>query len=171
MSLVEKPFLTQIDLRLNPRHWPVFDEAGIAMPPRPNSWVAGDISTYWLGPDEVLFVADQVRSGPLQPQIEEALGETWGTVVDVSDQRTVLSLSGVAARELLAGGCAVDLHRRSFGPGECAQTLLGKAPVILALVDQVPTFDVFVRSSFAGYLADWLVDAIEHIQLVPGWDS
>ena len=38
--------------------------------------------------------------------------------------------------------------------------MLGLAGVVLLAVDEaVPTIRVLVRSSFAGYLAEWLLDA------------
>ncbi|WP_308253022.1 sarcosine oxidase subunit gamma family protein [Pseudonocardia sp. ICBG601] len=69
------------------------------------------------------------------------------------------------ARELLSFGCALDLHPRSFPAGSSAQTLLGRAAVLLLArddrsdADGGAVFDLHVRSSFAGYLADWLLDA------------
>jgi sarcosine oxidase subunit gamma len=67
-------------------------------------------------------------------------------------------VAGPRARDLLAHGCALDLHPRSFGPGRCAQTMLARAQVLLVAHDG-DEFTVFVRSSFAGYLATWLLDA------------
>ncbi|MEV4802260.1 2Fe-2S iron-sulfur cluster-binding protein [Nonomuraea sp. NPDC049421] len=82
-------------------------------------------------------------------------GPAW---VDVSGQRTVLELAGPAADEVLITGCPIDLHPSAF-PGH-AQTLLGKAPVILER--RAPdTYRIYVRSSFARYLAEWLLDAVE----------
>ena len=53
-----------------------------------------------------------------------------------------------------------DLHPRVFGRGNSAQTILGQAGVVLlALSDAGDDYVVLVRSSFAGYLADWLLDA------------
>ena len=80
-------------------------------------------------------------------------------MVDVSANRTVIRLEGTAARELLAFGCAVDLHPRAFGPGRCVQTMLAKAQVIIEQMTANPAFSVYVRASFATYLADWLLDA------------
>lgn len=83
-----------------------------------------------------------------------------GSVVDVSAQHTVIELAGSRAREVLAKGCSLDLHPRAFGPGRCAQTLLGRAGVIvLPREGEVPTYWVFVRATFADYLAEWLLDA------------
>jgi sarcosine oxidase, subunit gamma len=77
--------------------------------------------------------------------------------VDVSAQRTTLLVGGPRARDLLAHGCALDLHPSVFGPGSCAQTMLARAQVVL--LSQQEGFLVLVRSSFAAYLAEWLLDA------------
>ena len=81
-------------------------------------------------------------------------------MVDVSAQRTTVALRGEHARDLLAGGCALDLHPRVFGRGAAAQTLLGQAGVLLMALDDTGThYRLVVRSSFAGYLTAWLLDA------------
>jgi len=80
--------------------------------------------------------------------------------VDVSAQRTTLLLRGEHVRDLLSGGCSLDLHPRVFGRGTAAQTLLGQAgAVLIALDDTGTSYQVVVRTSFAGYLTAWLLDA------------
>ena len=75
-------------------------------------------------------------------------------------QRITVRLTGKRAREILAKGCSIDLHPRVFGRGRSAQSMLGQAAVVLlALSDVGDDYLVLVRSSFAGYLADWLLDA------------
>jgi sarcosine oxidase subunit gamma len=66
----------------------------------------------------------------------------------------VVELAGADRFDLLAQGCGLDLHPRAWQPGSCAQTLLARAPVLLQERDQATR--VFVRASFAAYLADWL---------------
>ena len=74
-----------------------------------------------------------------------------------------MSVAGPSAREVLAKGCPLDLHPRSFPPARCAQSLLAKAAVLIHLIDDVPargpSFDVYVARSFAHYLWTWLEDA------------
>ncbi len=89
----------------------------------------------------------------------------FGAVVDVSAQRTVIELAGPAARELLAKGCSIDLHPRVFGPGQCAQTTLARAPVIL-LPRAENAYWVFVRASFAEYCAEFLLDAMTEYRTI-----
>jgi sarcosine oxidase subunit gamma len=78
--------------------------------------------------------------------------------VDVSANRTTIELWGAAAREVLASGCAIDLHPRAFGSGRCAQTLIARAGVILHQFTDEPRYRLYVRPSFARYLAEWLTD-------------
>lgn len=60
---------------------------------------------------------------------------------------------------MLAHGCSIDLHPRSFGPGSSARTFVAKAQVVLSLTDDGPTYRIWVRTSFSGYLTEWLIDA------------
>jgi sarcosine oxidase subunit alpha len=75
--------------------------------------------------------------------------------VDVSGQRTILELSGPAAQDVLITGCPIDLDALQGH----AQTLLGKAPVILERPEP-GTYRIYVRSSYTTYLAEWLLDAL-----------
>jgi sarcosine oxidase, subunit gamma len=71
-------------------------------------------------------------------------------------------LRGPRGREVLGKGCALDLHTSVFGGGAAAQTTVGRAGVILLAVDDSGTdYRILVRSSFARYMADWLLDAAE----------
>ena len=143
----ELPFLTMINVRTTA---PLL---GVPLPAPNRVAIAGERAILWLGPDEYLVV------GPPDDRIDVA-GES---VVDVSANRTTIELSGPHARDILEKGMSIDLHPRSFGPGQCAQTLLARAQVVVRQVDRPfdtgPTYHVLVRGSFAPYLADWLVDA------------
>ena len=59
---------------------------------------------------------------------------------------------------MLAKGCTLDLHPREFGPGQCAQTGLGKAAVLLA-TSEPDAWAIIIRRSFADYLCRWLANA------------
>jgi sarcosine oxidase, subunit gamma len=140
------PYVAMADVRLDPADTP-------ALPP-PNTWVArGDGRAIWLGPDEWLVTSPSARPQDLVAGLADA-----GVVVDVSGQRTTLRLSGEHVRAVLATGCALDLHPRAFPAGSAAQTLLGLAGVVLLALDG-NAYEVLVRTSYARYLADWLLDA------------
>ncbi|MGH3876884.1 MAG: sarcosine oxidase subunit gamma [Actinophytocola sp.] len=149
----EIPFLTMINVRTT-----ADTLLGVPLPAPNRVAMAGERAILWLGPDEYLAVA------PAGDRVAELTAESAESVVDVSANRTTIELSGPHARDLLEHGMSIDLHPRAFGPGQCAQTLLARAQVILRQVDShpdstEPTYHVLVRGSFAPYLADWLVDA------------
>ncbi|WP_406277702.1 sarcosine oxidase subunit gamma [Streptomyces sp. NBC_00191] len=164
LRLAELPFLAQLTIRLDPKG-PAADAVGLALglqlPIEPNTVVrAGDLHALWLGPDEWLVVAPPGSGPGLENRIRAAAGDEPAAVTDVSAQRTTLLVTGPRARDLLAHGCPLDLHPRALGPGRCAQTTLARAQVVLVARDEPRAgFWLLVRSSFAGYLADWLLDA------------
>lgn len=74
----------------------------------------------------------------------------------------------IATTDLRVPACSIDLHPRSFPAGSCAQTTLGPAGVIiLALDDEGADYRILVRPSFAGYLADWIVEAAQEFRTDP----
>jgi sarcosine oxidase subunit gamma len=170
IAVAEIPFLTQIDLRLDPADSAglaaeaVGKELGVALPTDPGTSArAGDLTALWLGPDEWLIVAPPGATADLTARLRCAT--ELASVVDVSAQRTTLSLGGPHARDLLAQGCSIDLHERAFAPGRCVQTTLAHAPVVLLQASTEPVFWILVRASFALHLVDWLVDAaVEHTE-------
>jgi sarcosine oxidase subunit gamma len=134
---------------------------GIPLPVVPNAMVrGGGLAALWLGPDEWLVVGPPGTAGGLQARLRAAVGGTHAAVTDVSAQRGTLLVAGPRSRDLLAHGVSLDLYPRSFGAGRCAQTLLARAQVVLAARDERrPGFWALVRSSYAAYLAEWLLDA------------
>lgn len=164
IRLAELPLLAQVNVRLDAKS-PAADAVGLALglqlPLEPDTVVhAGEVTVVWLGPDEWLVVGRPGTQRELEDRIREAAGDEHVSVTDVSAQRTTLLVGGPRARDLLAHGCSLDLHPRAFGPGRCAQTMLARAQVVLVARDEPRAgFWVLVRSSFAGYLTDWLLDA------------
>lgn len=164
VRLAELPFLTQVDVRLDAKGAAadaVGPALGLTLPTEPGTVErAGESRALWLGPDEWLLVGPPGGARELETRIRVAAGDEPVSVTDVSAQRTTLLVAGPRARDLLAHGCALDLHPRAFGPGRCAQTDLARTQVVLVSRDGGGAgFWVLVRSSFAGYLADWLLDA------------
>jgi sarcosine oxidase, subunit gamma len=150
----EVPFLTQVDLRV------AAEDAGhLALPRQPNTVLAAsDRAALWLGPDEWLVTGAPGSASAIAMELAAALPGVPRSIVDVSANRAVLDVSGPAALEVLARGCSLDLHPRSWWAGLCAQTILGKTQVILD--QRVSATRIYVRPSFAGYLVDWLTAAV-----------
>ena len=166
VRLAEWPFRTQLDLRVDPGSpaaQRVADVLGAALPVAGRAVGDDRRAALWLGPDEWLIVAPEGAADDLVAELLPALAGEPGGVVDVSAHRTTVLVSGPAAPDVLATGVSIDLHPRSFGPGRVAVTLLARIPVILWQVgpgvDTEPSYRLLVGNSFAGYLADWLMDA------------
>lgn len=150
------PFLAQVDLRLDPE---LVGRVPYPLPLEPNTtWEDGPRTVLWLGPDEWLFLAPPGDAAALVGELEASLHGLHRSVVDVSANRVALELSGPGRFELLSCGCSLDLHRRAWRAGMCAQTLYTRVPVILHERHGDVT-GVLVRPSFAGHLVDLLLDA------------
>ncbi|GAA2361451.1 sarcosine oxidase subunit gamma [Saccharopolyspora halophila] len=169
LRISEIAFTAQIALRVDPKSSAaerIGTAIGAMLPNQPGQVArTGNLQVLWLGPDEWLLVGSEGSGEQIQATLVEALGEEHGSVADVSGHRTIVEVSGPKSRELLAKGCALDLHRRAFTSDQCAQTLLARAGVVLLCRDhERPSYWIFVRSSFARYLADWLTDAATEYQ-------
>ncbi|MEY9930772.1 sarcosine oxidase subunit gamma [Catenulispora sp. GP43] len=176
VRLRELPFLTMLNLQLDPDGAAAARIAaalGTPLPTVPNTVAgardtvadAGDLRILWLGPTEWLVTGPDGSAEDTSALLREALADEFSSLVDVSANRTTLELSGPDAREVLEKGCSLDLHPRAFGPGRCAQTLLSKVNVVLDQTDSEPAYRLLVRGSFAQYLADWLLDAMEEFSI------
>ncbi len=166
-TIVEEPFITMVELRVDPSGpgaAAVASLLGVEPPTTPSTFAkSADTAVIWLGPDEWLVTGTSLTGPELEARLREAVSaHGGGAAVDVSGQRTTLRLNGSHGRDVLGKGCALDLHPSVFGGGAAAQTTLGRAGVILCAVDDSGAdYRILVRSSFARYLADWLLDAAE----------
>ena len=157
----EEAFLGHLNLRgkaEDPRFaGAVSGVMGDGLPIVPNTLTELNGNTmYWLGPDEWLIVTpDESRKG-IEHDLRQSLTAQHFALTDVSGGQTALHLHGRHVRDVLAKGCPVDFHPRVFGIGQCAQSHLGKAPVLIGQIEEQPYFELIVRRSFAEYLWTWL---------------
>jgi len=169
VGIAVEPFVAMADVRLRAVGAEASAALGVELPTAPNTWEpAGTGRAVWLGPDEWLLTSTTETPEELEARVRAAVLPWGGSATDVSAQRIGLRLTGARVRELLAKGCSIDLHPRVFGRGSCVQTALGQAGVVLlALSGAGDDYVVLVRSSFAGYLADWLMDAALEFTTTP----
>jgi sarcosine oxidase subunit gamma len=100
---------------------------GVALP-GPNRQTKHDGILYlWAGPETWLAVADTA-----DPNFDLRIVQnckTLAAVTDQSDGRTILRVSGPAARDALAKLVPIDLHPSAFPSNATALTLAGHIPV------------------------------------------
>ncbi|HXV08570.1 MAG TPA: sarcosine oxidase subunit gamma family protein [Burkholderiales bacterium] len=171
VTLAEIPFLAKIGLRGDPADARFRDAARSALELdlalQPNTFTRRDaLRCLWLGPDEWLVVGPAGAVVELSGRLEAALQGRHAAIVDLSAAHAAFELRGERAREVLAKACSLDLHPRAFRPGQCAQSNFARTQAVLALEDDAPAFRLFVRRSFALYLADWLLDAMREYRAV-----
>lgn len=161
--LQEQGFMRQLVLR---RRGPSTAYlAGLPLPLEPNRVAAmGPVRILWLGPDEWLITAPDAAAPDLTDRLARAIVGRLAVLLDLSSSRAILSIAGARARALLEKGCGIDLHPRAFGPGQCAQTLFAKVPVIIDQLTAAPSYRLLVRRSYARWLCEWLIDAAEEFR-------
>ena len=118
----------------------------------------GDRTLVWLAPDEYLLLCEAGQEGHLHSQLMIDLASVHAATTNVTDALCAISLRGPAVRQVLAKGCAIDLHPSVFTAGMCAQTMLSHAAVTL-IAGESDRFTLICRTSFAAYVHDWLMDA------------
>jgi sarcosine oxidase, subunit gamma len=165
-SLAELAFAEQIGVRVK-APVPAY-LAGVPLPMQPNRVASmRELRTLWLGPDEWLVTAPAGAAPDLMGRLTRALAGRHASVTDLSASRAVIEITGTQARTLLEKGCGLDLHPRVFGPGQCAQTVFAKLPVIIDQLTGAPAYRLFVRRSAAHWLAEWLIDAAQEFRFAP----
>jgi sarcosine oxidase subunit gamma len=166
VALTETPYTGMVSLRVDltsPAADRVASVLGVSLPSACGEVTrSGSHHALWLGPDERLVVT-ATDAVALADQLAAAVGEDRGAALDVSANRTVLELSGPEARAVLEMGCPVDLHPRAFGPGRAVTTTLARVPVLLWQTAET-SYRLLPRSSFADYVARWLLDAMQEFQ-------
>ena len=122
---------------------------GITCPTRPGVCNSSETTQLaWNGPNQWMVIGESRATESLLVIIHSAV-QKKAAVVDQSHGRVGLRLSGEHARAVLQKNCALDLHRCSFVPGNCALTMIAHIAALLIQVDDAPTYDMFVNRSFA----------------------
>jgi sarcosine oxidase subunit gamma len=130
---------------------------GVALPSAANTVsTGGGRQILWLGPNEWWVTGADGEADALVEKLREHFVGQHAIACDVSESRAILALKGGKARDVLMRGVSLDLHPRAFRVGQCAQTGLSRANALLHLVDDTPTFEVYVLKSFSDYLWRWL---------------
>lgn len=132
---------------------------GTGLPPMLRSARGEQAVILGLGPDEWLILCDSGAEAALARELRTALEGSHHALVVISDRLTGIAITGGRAREVLAAGCALDLHPSVFATGAVTRTLLGKATVVLWRPDAGDRFELLVNGSFAPYLWQFLRNA------------
>ena len=137
---------------------------GLDLPETPRRVGDPRLAFLWAGATRWMAVSES-GDARLETTLRDRLGGL-ASVTDQSDGRVVLRFSGPSVRDLLGKALAVDLHPRTFRPGDVALTQAFHIATQVWQVDEAPTYDLFVARSVAGSLAAWMVEAAEEYGVV-----
>ena len=98
--------------------------------------------------------------------MHKVVGSSDASVTDISENRTVIQISGTKIFTLLAKFSTLDFDKSFANPASVAQTLFVKVPVLLVRNyddKQVPALDIYVNRSHANYIYKLLVDGTTNL--------
>jgi sarcosine oxidase subunit gamma len=127
---------------------------GVVLPDRARRATRGAVTFAGTGPDQWIASAEGPDAVGFAAKVRARVGP-FAAVADQSDSRLVLRLSGPRLRDVLAKGVPVDLHPKSFKPGDVAVTLIAYIGVQLDMLDDA-TFQLTAPRSTAGSFWSWL---------------
>ena len=130
---------------------------GVDLPTTPRVVESGGTAFLWAGAAQWLVRQDG-GEGRVERELRD-LAAGLASVTAQGDGRVVLRLGGPAIRSVLAGAVPIDLHPKTFRPGDTAITLAGHVGIQLRQVDDAPTFEILAFRGYAASLFGSLYDA------------
>jgi len=127
---------------------------GVALPKGPRRVTRGPFTFAGIGPDQWIASAEGPEAPNFAARVRARIG-LFAAVSDQTDARLVLRLSGPKVRDVLAKGVPLDLHPKTFKPGDVAATLVAYIGVQLDRLDDA-TFQLTAPRSMAGSFWSWL---------------
>jgi sarcosine oxidase subunit gamma len=121
----------------------------------------GARSIFRVGPER-LWLAGPADDETLRRLDESALAPD-AIVTEIGQSRTVVRVTGAAARGLLNRGLPIDLDAAVFPANAVAQSVIHHMPVLVHRVADVGDggFDVYVTSDYAVSFWEWLTEAAQ----------
>ena len=169
IKIQELPFLNKINLRLNPnnnQHMSICENIlETILPIQSNTYSQNKkVKSIWLSPDEWLVVYDD--DDDIFINLKDKLGDIEASVTDISENRTVIRISGKNIFILLSKFLVLDLEKNLSTQTSCVQTLFVKVPVLLLRNNkdnQTPEVDIFVNKSHANYIYNLIIDGTKNL--------
>ena len=167
-NIQELPFTNKINLRINTKNTDYMKICGqilnTILPTKPNTFTKnGNLKIIWLSPDEWLITNEDDN---LFSKLKNEIGDLEASVTDVSENRTIVRLSGEKIYTLLSKFLVLDLEKSLPSESTCAQTLFAKVPILLLRnhnKNQVPEIDIFLNNSHANYVYNLIIDGSENL--------
>ena len=135
----------------------VLSATGLTLPAGPKAASKDGLVFIGTAPGQWLVVAQGDGSAQFDG-IRSRLAEL-ASIVEQTDGKAVVEISGPRVRDTLAKGCMLDLHPRVFGPGDAATTPVALIDCQIWQINAGPTYLLAVPSSYAGSFWSWLTSS------------
>ena len=140
----------------------------ILLPTKPNiSNVTVNTKVIWLGPNEWLVeINNENKFKEIFSKLQSTLNPQNTAVTDLTENRTIIKVSGHNLYTLLAKFMVIDLDTVLQKETAVAQTLFIKVPILLVRnhkYSEKPSIDIHTNRSHAQYIYKILVDGSHNL--------
>jgi len=129
---------------------------GLTLPAANKTTQGQGVRLISVGPGKYLALAEADAAHGLIVNLEEKL-ENIAAVVDQSDARAIVEISGPRARDALAKGIMIDLDPSVFHDGDAATTFAVQLWLTLWQENAEPSYRLSVFRAFGADLLHWLI--------------
>ena len=125
------------------------------------------LNIIWLSPNEWLIEVHKVQDfNKILSDLKNSLNPENTALTDVTDNRTILRLSGIDLYKLLSKFMIIDLNKTLNKESSVAQTIFIKVPVLIIKnkkKDKEQSINLHANRSHAQYIIDLLVDGSKNV--------
>ena len=136
----------------------VQEAIGVAWPQKTGTVASGRVDVICVGPAEWLVLTAKPDAALWMERLGALFQGSAYRATDMSQALLHVQVEGPQVRDLLAKGCALDLHPSLFPPGRSARTRFASMPVIVRCIRH-SSFELIVTLSYADYLMSWIEDS------------
>jgi len=128
---------------------------------------SGKLNVIWLSPNEWLIeIQDLKYFDKILSNLKNSLNPHNTSITDVTENRTILMLSGLHLFKLLSKFMVIDLDKVLINELFVAQTIFIKIPVLIVRnhhKNEIQSIDLHTNRSHAKYIIDLLIDGSKNI--------
>ena len=112
----------------------------------------------WMSTDELMVSTVASSFKKIFSELTKILKPFHHLVVDISDSRTIFSVSGHSWRDLIAKGSPVNVSSEVLRVGDFRRSRLGMVAIAFWMVDE-NTINIMCYRSVEEFMFDWLCNA------------
>ncbi len=131
---------------------------GIELPVASKTTSKNSVTFISVGPSQWLALAESTEAEKFISTLETLAGSI-AAIVDQSDARAIVEISGSMVRQTLEKGVSIDLHPTNFALGDAATTFAAHLWITLWQTRSDPAYRIAVFRGFGSPMLDWLINS------------